>query len=87
MPRAKEIELQDKRPVSGDLCKELVVFEYKGLPTEVKDFVRLAKQVRLKMVTQSEEQLGERVSQFKMCFPGDEFGKFMTVLYEWKPGR
>jgi hypothetical protein len=84
----KGIELQSIEPVPhDDLRTKSVVFEYEGLPTEVNDFVRLAQRVGLNMEAQSEEQLGERISHFKMSFSRDQFDRFMTVLHEWKINR
>ena len=88
MRKGKEIETQNKKPVlHDDLSKKLVIFEYKGLPTEINDFVSLAQQAGLSMKAQSEEELGERISQFKMSFFRAQLGTFLAVLHEWKPGK
>ena len=84
MPRGKEIQIPRIRSaLYKDLSGEPIVFKYKGRPSEIIDFVRLAQGVGLN-AEMPEEQPEKGILRFEMTIPREQFDKFIEVLHEWK---
>jgi hypothetical protein len=87
IPKMKEIKLPKIESVpTGDSKLQPFVFEYKGKPDEINDFVRLTEQVGLN----AEIAKGKRpdgILLLKMSFTRDQFNKFIEVLHKMEIDR